>query len=349
VTAPGAVEYRRLPGRGRTPLGSDSLWIGEDHLLLVELRGFTETYRRFYFRDVQAIILRRTDRAGRVAVLLGVLGLVFLGFAADAGPVWNVVWGGVSGLLFLGLAVNVALGPSCSCVLRTALQTVRLRPLGRLRRARRVLERLRTHIELEQGTLTPDDRLARAREAADQEGFTPAAAPSATAPPVAARPPIAGRERTTRHDTGRAHEALAYALLFSAVAGVVPVLYFHVVLSVALSVVFLGRMACLVAALARQHHSDLPASIRTFAWTAFGFEVAIVTLGIVTGVVMVFKMLESGALTPLAIIERVRSNSLYKVSAFLSSLGWLTLGVWGLLLHRRLASTRGNTWQTLPT
>ena len=65
MTAPGAVPYRRLPGRGRTPLGSHSLWIGEDHLLLVELRGFTETYRRFYFRDVQAIILRRTDRAGR--------------------------------------------------------------------------------------------------------------------------------------------------------------------------------------------------------------------------------------------------------------------------------------------
>ena len=163
------------------------------------------------------------------------------------------------------------------------------------------------------------------------------------------RPPIVGSERSTRHDTGRAHEALAYALLFSAVAGVVPVLYFHVLLSVALSVVFLGRMACLVAALARQHHSDLPAPIKTFAWTAFGFEVAIMSLGIVTGVVMVFKMLESGALTPLAIIERVRSNSLYKVSAFLSSLGWLTLGVWGLLLHRRLASRRGNTWQTLPT
>jgi hypothetical protein len=348
VTAPGAAEYRRLPGRGRTLLGSDTLWIGEDHLLLVELRGFTETYRRFYFRDVQAIILRRTDRAGTMGILLGLLGLVFLAFATGAGPVWNVVWGSVSGLLFLGLAVNVALGPSCHCVLRTALQTVRLRPLGRLRRARRVLERLRTHIELEQGALTPDERVARARAAAGEEGV--AAAPSAAAPVVPPRPPVVGAERVTRHDTGRAHETLAYALLFSAIVGVVPVLYFHITLSVALSVVFLGRMACLVAALARQHHSDLPASLKTFAWTAFGFEAAIVILGMVSGVVMVFRMLDSAVLTtPLAIMEKVRGNPLYKVSAFLSSLAWLTLGVWGLLLHRRLASTRGNTWQTLPT
>jgi len=348
VTAAGAVEYRRLPGRGRTPLGSDSLWVGEDHLLLVELRGFTETYRRFYFRDVQVIILRRTDRAGTAGILLGLLGLVFLGFATGAGPGWNVVWGSVSGLLFLALVVNVALGPSCSCVLRTALQTVRLRSLGRLRRARRVIERLRPHIELEQGSLTPDEMLVRARATVEPSAAVP------TAPP---RQPIVGGGRATRHDTGRAHELLAYVLLFSAVVVVVPVLHFHVLLSVALSIVFLARMACLVAALARQHHSDLPAPIKTFAWTAFGFEVVIMALGIVTGAVTVFKMLDSGALTPssstppapLAIMELVRTNPLYRASAFLSSLIWLTLGVRGLLLHRRLASTRGDTWQTLPT
>jgi hypothetical protein len=356
VTVPGALTYRRLPGRARTPLGSDTLWVGEDHLLLVELRGFTETYRRFYFRDVQAIILRRTDRAATVGILLGVLGLVFVGVATGAGPFWNVFWGGVSGLLFLGLALNVALGPTCSCVLRTALQTVTLRSLGRLRRARSVIGRLRPHIELAQGTLTPEDILARDRAA---HGVETAAAPQpiAAVPPLSPRPPIVGREQVLRHDTGRAHELLAYVLLFSAIAVVVPVLYFHLVLSLVLSVVFLGRMACLVAALARQSRSDLPAPVKTFAWTAFGFEIAIMLLGLITGSVMVFKMLDSGVLTPtastpaspLAIMELVQSNPLYKVSAFVSSLIWLTLGVRGLLLHRRLISTRGNRWQTLPT
>jgi hypothetical protein len=354
VTVSGEATYRRLPGRGRTPLGSDSLWVGEDHLLLVELRGFTESYRRFYFRDVQAITLRRTGRAGRAGILLGVLGLVFLGFATDAGPVWNVVWGSVSGLLFLALAVNVALGSSCSCVLRTALQTVPLRSLGRLRRARHVIERLRPHIELAQGTLTPEAILARVREEAGPTGTATATLPFTAPPPVAA-PPVLGRDRPTRHDSGRAHEILAFVLLFSAVAIVVPVLYFHVLLSMALSVVYLGRMACLVTALARQNHSDLPAPIKTFTWTTFGFEIFIMVLGIAATAGVVFKMLDSGALTPtastpptpLAMMELMRTNSLYRVSAFLSSLVWLILGVRGLLLHRRLTSTRTMPWQTL--
>ena len=351
MTVPGALTYRRLPGRGRTPLGADSLWIGEDHLLLVELRGFTETYRRFYFRDVQAIVLRRTDRAAKVGTLLGVLGLAFLGVATGAGPIWNVFWGSVSGILLLGLVLNVALGPTCSCVLRTALQTVPLRSLGRLRRARGVIERLRPHIELAQGTLTSEEVLDRLRAAGPGETAV------AAAPPLSPRPPIIGRERALRHDTGRAHELLAYVLLFSAVAVVVPVLYFHLALSLLLSVIFLGRMACLVAALTRQSRSDLPAPVKTFAWTAFGFEMAILVIGILTAVLMVFKMLESGVATstastppsPLAIMELVRTHPLYKASAFLSSLIWLTLGVWGLLVHRRLIATRENRWQTLPT
>jgi hypothetical protein len=32
-----------------------SLWLGEDHLLCVDSNGYAETYKRFYFRDVQAI------------------------------------------------------------------------------------------------------------------------------------------------------------------------------------------------------------------------------------------------------------------------------------------------------
>src|SRR5437016_13358775 len=47
--------YRRLPGKQRGWIRKSSLWEGEDHLLLVRGTRFAEDYRRFYYRDIQAI------------------------------------------------------------------------------------------------------------------------------------------------------------------------------------------------------------------------------------------------------------------------------------------------------
>ena len=64
------VQYQRLPGGGMARKGSSfiaatrttcRLWLGDDHLLQVEsMGGYSETYKRFYFRDIQAIIVQRT-------------------------------------------------------------------------------------------------------------------------------------------------------------------------------------------------------------------------------------------------------------------------------------------------
>ncbi len=61
-------DYTRLPGRGLRYGGFRlfsraicTLWMGADHLLLVDRTGYTESYKRFYFADIQAIVVRRTS------------------------------------------------------------------------------------------------------------------------------------------------------------------------------------------------------------------------------------------------------------------------------------------------
>src|SRR5436190_14424668 len=62
--------YRRLPGRGRKTSGwiglgatVNTIWLTSDHLLLREtVYGLSESYKRFYFRDIQAFIVRRSPR-----------------------------------------------------------------------------------------------------------------------------------------------------------------------------------------------------------------------------------------------------------------------------------------------
>jgi hypothetical protein len=58
-------EYKRIGGRGarrRQFFTRNTLWLGADHLLQVEHTGYTEEYKRFYFRDIQGITVQKDNR-----------------------------------------------------------------------------------------------------------------------------------------------------------------------------------------------------------------------------------------------------------------------------------------------
>ena len=65
--------YRKFPGRGSGVVNVLTLWEGDTHLLLVNSWPTGESYRRFFFADIQAIILRRTKRRLVFNIILGVL------------------------------------------------------------------------------------------------------------------------------------------------------------------------------------------------------------------------------------------------------------------------------------
>jgi hypothetical protein len=112
--------------------------------LLIKSSRLVEEYRRFYFPDVQAIVIRRTMpfHYGWAAFLFAV--------TLVTGRIFN------SGLPAIGILAVSALflwlrGPACACHLHTAVRPERLPSLHRLKTARRVAEILRIHIERRQG------------------------------------------------------------------------------------------------------------------------------------------------------------------------------------------------------
>jgi hypothetical protein len=141
------------------------LWQGEDHLLLVEYDGAREYYKRFGYRDIQAIIIRKTNDALAANIVLmaivGFLVAVAISVSDPVGRITLLVVGGFFGLL---LVCNALPGPSCQCWIRTAVQTDDLPSLSRLRRARKVLERLQPLIAEAQGQLAPEEVAARMQE-----------------------------------------------------------------------------------------------------------------------------------------------------------------------------------------
>lgn len=143
--------YTKLPGRGWTWTGPSGVWLGDDHILLVRSRTFLETYRRFFFNDIQGIIVRRTD-IGKIwngiwALFLLIFTLLSLAF----GNVGMIVMLSLAAPFLIALIVNLALGPTCAVHVRTAVQTERVPAVSRISAAKKLIARIEPLLAAAQG------------------------------------------------------------------------------------------------------------------------------------------------------------------------------------------------------
>lgn len=144
------IAYKKLPGFASAPFRRRSLYAGPDHVLSVRSSAYMEEYRRFYFRDIQAIVLSEGG-SGWSYYLLASAAFLFLMFLL-LGYSWHLIFSGLCGAGALcAFVIGVRL-PNCACYLKTATTTEPLPSLGRLRAARRTLAILRPLIETAQET-----------------------------------------------------------------------------------------------------------------------------------------------------------------------------------------------------
>jgi hypothetical protein len=186
-----AHPYQRLT-RARARAGfsvaivsRSSWWLGADHLLCIDTTGFTETYKRFYFQDIQELSMNVTNRRNAWSLVLGVLSGISLITGFAIGEMALVVWLVISGVFLLFLVINVALGRTCRCHLRSAVQTEEMAPLRRVRGAQKVLARVRPLIVAAQGGLDPEEASKRIR---DLRSHSPEPAATTLSNPVADNP-----------------------------------------------------------------------------------------------------------------------------------------------------------------
>jgi hypothetical protein len=109
------------------------LYLGPDHLLLVEQFILVERYKRFYFRDIQAITETKSPRWIVLGLIWGFLTLLSALLFIAHNPLTLMF--GTLFTAFFGLAFihNFLSGPTCIVRLQTAVQTHRFAPLERVR------------------------------------------------------------------------------------------------------------------------------------------------------------------------------------------------------------------------
>ena len=153
-------EYQRLAGKGRKKrniFGFTRLYLGKDHLLCVYNSAYTEDYRRFYFRDIQSIVIGINSTRERLSACFTGAALLLLLFAFWRGGYWAVFFMILACLFLLNALINWRRGPTCTCQLSTAASHEELPSLGRLQNAMKVIEVLKPLILECQGTLSHED------------------------------------------------------------------------------------------------------------------------------------------------------------------------------------------------
>ena len=167
-------EYQRLPGRGTQVEGNRwlavsrslcTVWMARDHLLLVSRAYYTETYKRFYFRDIQAVVIRKTAAAfvGNIVLSIPALGFILLAVSVSD-TAFKIVWALIGGFFAFLFLLSLWRGSTCVTHIKTAVQTEQLAAWSRMRAARKGMAMIRPRLLEAQGQLPPEELRARVED-----------------------------------------------------------------------------------------------------------------------------------------------------------------------------------------
>ncbi len=131
------------------------LWLADDHLLLVIKSGWKESYRKFYFQDIQALVIAENKQRRNQSIIFLLIILFFLVLAGLSGEINRIIHLSIAVAFFIALVVNWLKGPTCTVQITTAVQTTSL-PCKRLPVAQRLQKKLTASIEKIQGTFTAE-------------------------------------------------------------------------------------------------------------------------------------------------------------------------------------------------
>ncbi|MDH3999191.1 MAG: hypothetical protein OET90_10185, partial [Desulfuromonadales bacterium] len=263
-------------------------------MLAIDGNTYQERYQRYYFKDIQALTIRLTNR-GKIlngALILATLLTAIITFSVyQTDPtIETFSMGGIIGGLFsLILIVNLIQGPTCICHIKTPISLNLLPSLHRLRTAKKAIARISPMIEQHQGVLTPD-------VAAQLQAQRPAPHASVTPPEkMLVGEKIAATTSQQHAYNGWAHWALATGLLLTA-AYCVSYLYLYGVFMASLGLIMAGGLLTVaIIAMSKQVSTSLSTWLKSVPW----FVVASLFIGAIAGYfAAMLNIISSGQIGP---------------------------------------------------
>jgi hypothetical protein len=307
-------QYRRLPGRSGVFV-RDSLWMGADHLLSVRRNPFSESYRRYYFADIQAIVI--TELPNVWAPYGYGVSMFLIAASAALEYVRHPVWAALCAVASLVAFLVSWRSADCACYLQTSVSTELLPSLRRREDAAKAVAFLKVEVERTQGSVSTE---------------------LLEAPPSNARAVRAAAAKPAlRHCSGRAHW-VAFGLMlvrgaigFVSLKGAVSLPW-----SIASGVVGTIILLSLVLAAIQQRHSDLALGVRRLVYVTLA---TYVVSGLVSFAVSIYIVSQLG---PRATSQAIIDNPALRTYELFDLIGFWVLGCIGLIFmvrHQRALRT----------
>jgi hypothetical protein len=141
-----AKVYDKIPGLGSGRGGLQvamrtRLYRGPDHLLIVQSTGYTEEYKRVFFRDIRYVEVRHTNGQTVQAIVLMVIAMLISLLYFATVPVVAVVL--LASPFVIWFVLNLVWGPTCACFVSTNVQTLQLPTPRRLKKVAQFVAFLR--------------------------------------------------------------------------------------------------------------------------------------------------------------------------------------------------------------
>ncbi len=269
--------YRKLSGAANLA-GYSNLFLAQDHLLLVHATNFNERYKRFFFKDIQAVILKKTV-AGKVwNIIWACLASIFavITIASETPFLWII-----AGVFVAILIVNCLFGPTCSVHIKTAVQLEKLDALARMRKADKALAIIKDRVQEAQGLLS-----AEQMQLAHQEAQTP---PAYVDPLPAYTPASIPSGLPLRPYDSKVHVILFILLLLLAVTNALQIVVNSLAVVTADLFLTAGTIAAAIVALLKQRQSDLRVGTQRLTWAAGIFVGVTLVIGWAETMVLSFK------------------------------------------------------------
>lgn len=261
-------EYKKLPGNtfdvGR--FGKFSLWLTNDHLLHVRNRGDSEEYKRFYYHDIQSLLLRKTSKGTILNVIFGILSFACLAILALAVIRWKwqpfplIAWSVMTAIFLFSFLSNVLRGGTCTCHLQTAVHHQELRSLSRIRASMKALALVIERVEQTQGFLSPEHLLSI----------------GATQPqPLPASGSTSPAEIPKKYYGGNAHWVLFGLMILQGLQTLILIFYRATAFYLWTSSMSFPIVIAMILAIIRQRKSTLPGSIINTVWVSLATYVIV--------------------------------------------------------------------------
>jgi len=139
--------YTKIPGVGTgrgglQPLVRSRLYQGPDHLLVVSSTGYTEDYKRIFYRDIRCIDLRpnRSQIWQGIISIIMFLSLVVIFYLTQLSMLPSLIFSGPFALWFI---LNLYFGRTCDCYISTPVQTLKLPTPRRVNKVDKFIDFLR--------------------------------------------------------------------------------------------------------------------------------------------------------------------------------------------------------------